>query len=149
MWVQLKKINVPCVETVDVCTCKFGLCGTKDHGKWFQKKVQYDTKIYCVLSLCFVNEDWKSWYIQYLLLLVIENILVMLKRCCIYFTWELFIMLGFALLCHLSSSMKKMINHNGNKTWRKKSNVMICITQHEVNNSEFFFKLSVGHTLQR
>lgn len=65
MWVQFKKINVPCVETVDVCMCKFGICGTKDQGKRFQKKkkkkVQYDTKIYCVLSLCFVNEDWTSW----------------------------------------------------------------------------------------
>lgn len=55
-----KKINVLCVETVDVCTCKFGNLWHKRTRKTIpkkKKKVQYDTKIYCVLSLCFVNED--------------------------------------------------------------------------------------------
>lgn len=29
----------------------------ENNSKKRKKKVQYDTKIYCVLSLCFVNED--------------------------------------------------------------------------------------------
>lgn len=93
------------------------------------KKKMNMTQIYCVLSLCFVNEDWTSWYIQYLLLLDIESILVTLKkkkRCCIYFMWELFIMLECALWCHWFRSMR---NHNGIKIkhGEMNSNVMLCI----------------------
>lgn len=41
-----------CVETVDVCTCKFGICGTKDQGKQFQKKFNMKQKsIVCCLCV--------------------------------------------------------------------------------------------------
>lgn len=50
------------------------------------------------------------------------------KRCCIYFMWELFIMLKCALWCHW---LRSMINHNGIKIkhGEMNSNVMVCITK--------------------
>lgn len=69
----------------------------------------------------------------------IENILVMLKRCCMYFLWELFIMLGFARWCHLSSPMKTIINCNGNKTWRKQTRPMSWITLEKYHISSFHY----------
>lgn len=50
------KKNVLCVETVVVCTCKFGICETKDQGIQFPKKLDMTLKS-IVCCLCFVNED--------------------------------------------------------------------------------------------
>lgn len=72
----------------------------------------------------------------------IENILVMLKRCCVYFLWELFIRLGAALRCHLSSPMKTIINCNGNKTWRKQTRPMSWITLEKYQNTSFDYSIT-------
>ena len=49
------KINVLCVENVDVCMCKFGICGskrlTKKVPKKGEKKVPFDSNS-SVCCLC-------------------------------------------------------------------------------------------------
>lgn len=58
MWVQFKIQCTVCRN----CRCLYvqvlEFVQQKDQGKQFQKKFNM-TQIYCVLSLCFVNEDWK------------------------------------------------------------------------------------------
>lgn len=57
----LKKINVLCVDTVDVCTCKFGICGTKRSRKTIPKKSSIWIKNLLCVVFVFCKWRLKSW----------------------------------------------------------------------------------------